>query len=78
MRRVMSKAVTILFSLSCMAATPMLAQIGGLLDTTPPTVSITSPQSGVTRRGVMTVTATASDNVAVAGVQFFVEAFDVY
>jgi hypothetical protein len=39
-------------------------------DTTPPTVSITSPASGATVSGTISVTATASDNVAVAGVQF--------
>src|SRR5712692_8842813 len=39
-------------------------------DTTPPTVSITSPTSGATVSGTITVTANASDNVAVAGVQF--------
>ena len=40
-------------------------------DTTPPTVSITAPASGATVSGTaVTVTATASDNVGVAGVQF--------
>jgi len=39
-------------------------------DITPPTVSITSPSSGSTVSGTITVSATASDNVAVAGVQF--------
>ncbi len=39
-------------------------------DTTPPTVSITSPASGSTVSGTITVTASASDNVGVAGVQF--------
>src|SRR5690349_17105852 len=40
-------------------------------DTTPPTVSITSPANGATIQGTVTVTASASDNVGVAGVQFF-------
>src|SRR5437879_1292344 len=40
-------------------------------DTTPPTVSITSPASGATVSGTITVTANASDNVAIADVQFF-------
>jgi hypothetical protein len=40
-------------------------------DTTPPTVSITSPSDGATVRGTMKVTASASDNVGVVGVQFF-------
>ena len=41
-----------------------------LSDTTPPAVSITSPSSGATVRGAITVTANASDNAGVAGVQF--------
>ena len=40
-------------------------------DTTPQTVSITSPRDGETLHGTVTVTASASDNVGVAGVQFF-------
>src|SRR6266404_3870691 len=39
-------------------------------DTTPPTVSITSPASGTIVAGTISVTASASDNVGVAGVQF--------
>ena len=39
-------------------------------DTTPPTVSITSPGNGATVSGTIAVTASASDNVGVAGVQF--------
>jgi len=40
-------------------------------DTTPPTVSLTAPSSGATVSGSsVTLTATASDNVAVANVQF--------
>jgi Big-like domain-containing protein len=42
-------------------------------DNTPPTVSITSPASGATVSDTITVTATASDNVGVAGVQFFLD-----
>ncbi|HXU13110.1 MAG TPA: Ig-like domain-containing protein, partial [Candidatus Binatia bacterium] len=42
-------------------------------DTTPPTVSITSPASGATVSGTTTVSASASDNVGVSGVQFFVD-----
>jgi chitodextrinase len=43
-------------------------QTGG--DTTPPTVSISAPTNGATVSGSITVSANASDNVAVAGVQF--------
>jgi hypothetical protein len=39
-------------------------------DTTAPTTAITAPASGSTVSGAVTVTATASDNVGVAGVQF--------
>src|SRR5256885_78558 len=39
-------------------------------DTTPPTVSITAPVNGATISGTVTVEASASDNVGVAGVQF--------
>jgi len=39
-------------------------------DTTPPTVSITSPANGATVSGTIAVTANAADNVGVAGVQF--------
>src|SRR5580700_8492413 len=45
----------------------------GTGDTTPPTVSLTSPTSGASVSGTIAVTATASDNVAVAGVQFQVD-----
>ena len=39
-------------------------------DTTPPTVSITAPAGGATVSNTITVSANASDNVAVADVQF--------
>ena len=39
-------------------------------DTTAPTVSLTAPASGSTVSGTTTINATASDNVAVANVQF--------
>ena len=39
-------------------------------DTTPPTVSITAPTAGATVTGTVTVSATATDNVGVGGVQF--------
>src|SRR5207244_13120283 len=42
-------------------------------DTTPPTVSIPSPSSGSTVSGTITVTASASDNVGVTGVQFLLD-----
>src|SRR5437867_3366592 len=42
-------------------------------DTTPPTVSITSPSSGSTVSGPISLTAGASDDVGVAGVQFMLD-----
>jgi len=42
-------------------------------DTTPPTVSITSPASGATVSGTTSVTASASDNVGVVSVQFLLD-----
>lgn len=39
-------------------------------DSTPPTVSITSPANGSTVSGTITISATASDNVGVVGLQF--------
>jgi hypothetical protein len=46
-------------------------------DTTPPTVSITAPASGATVASTTTVTANASDNGSVAGVQFRVDGANV-
>jgi len=43
------------------------------VDTVPPTVSITSPPSGGTVGGVVSVTASATDNQGVVGVQFLVD-----
>src|SRR6266576_2530068 len=46
-------------------------------DTTPPSVGITSPANGSTLSNTITVTADASDNVGVAGVQFRVDGANV-
>jgi hypothetical protein len=43
--------------------------VGGAGDTTPPAVSVTAPAAGSTVAGTVTVSANASDNVGVAGVQ---------
>jgi len=42
-------------------------------DTTPPTVSITAPLNGATVSGTVSVTATASDNVGVTKVEFYLD-----
>jgi hypothetical protein len=46
---------------------------GGGGDTTLPTVSITSPANGATVVGTVSINATASDNVGVTKVEFFVD-----
>src|SRR5947207_12624427 len=46
-------------------------------DMSPPVVAITSPASGATVTGVVTVTASASDNVGVAGIQFKVDGSNI-
>src|SRR5205823_2333534 len=48
----------------------MNTPVTGTPDTTPPTVSLTAPASGASVSGTVTVSASASDNVGVAGVQF--------
>ena len=40
------------------------------LDLTPPSISLTSPTTGTTLSGPVTLTATATDNIGVVGVQF--------
>jgi hypothetical protein len=42
-------------------------------DSIPPSVAITSPTSGVTVSSTVTVTASASDNIGVSGIQFLVD-----
>jgi Bacterial Ig domain len=42
-------------------------------DTTPPTTSITSPANGATVSGTINVTASASDNVGVVKVEFYID-----
>jgi sulfur relay (sulfurtransferase) DsrF/TusC family protein len=42
-------------------------------DTTPPTASITAPANGATVSGTVSVTATASDNVGVTKVEFYLD-----
>ena len=45
----------------------------GAPDTTPPTTSITAPASGATVSGTVSVTASASDNVGVTNVEFYID-----
>lgn len=46
---------------------------GGTIDTTPPTVSITSPGNGASVSGIVNISANASDNVGVSQVVFQVD-----
>jgi hypothetical protein len=48
----------------------MISIVVGNADKTAPTVSVTSPGNGATVSGTLNLTATANDNVGVAGVQF--------
>ena len=50
----------------------MNTPVGGS-DTTLPTVAVTSPTEGSTAAGIVALTADASDNVAVSGVQFLLD-----
>lgn len=45
-------------------------------DTTPPSVSLTSPADGATVSDMVTVSAISVDNIAVAGVRFFLDFLD--
>ena len=51
----------------------ILGTSGSVADTQAPTVSITAPAAGATLTGTATLTASASDNVGVVGVQFLVD-----
>jgi hypothetical protein len=51
----------------------ILSASGGTADTTPPTVSMTSPPQGASMAGLVNVSAAASDNTAIAGVQFLLD-----
>jgi glucose/arabinose dehydrogenase len=53
--------------------TPVGGAPGPVPDTTPPAVAITFPASGATVSGTITVSASASDDVGVVGVQFLLD-----
>src|SRR5204863_4678437 len=59
--------------------TDMTTALGGgsPSDTTPPTISITAPAGGAILTGTTAVTANASDNVGVVGVQVKVDVANV-
>jgi hypothetical protein len=49
------------------------AAVSVAVDNMPPTISMTAPVNGATVSGITTVSATASDNIAVVGVQFLLD-----
>jgi hypothetical protein len=55
------------------STTSTLSTTTTMTDTTPPTVSITSPAAGSTVKGVVTISATASDNLGVQRVEFYID-----
>ena len=74
--RVYNRALAIA-ELQADMTTPITATSGGNTDTVPPQVSVSTPVNGATVSGTVSVTATASDNSAVAGVQFKVAGTNV-
>jgi hypothetical protein len=52
---------------------PMWITYGGATDTQAPTTAITAPAAGATVSGVVSVTASASDNVGVTSVEFYLD-----
>jgi YVTN family beta-propeller protein len=52
---------------------PVAVIIGSAIDTTPPTVSVTSPAGGAQVTGTVAIAATASDTVGVASVTFLAD-----
>ncbi|UCC45128.1 MAG: fibronectin type III domain-containing protein [Candidatus Zixiibacteriota bacterium] len=62
-------AISMLCLVSCTEESPTEPEG----DTQAPTVSLTSPEDGATVTGTVAVNATASDNVAVTRVQFFID-----
>jgi hypothetical protein len=60
------------------AGTSLVAPVSAARpDTQAPTVSVTSPASGATVSGTVTLTATASDNVGVTQVKWFIDGTEV-
>ncbi len=57
-------------ALSSAEVSAIFAYTGAPPDTTPPQISITAPAAGATVNGVILLTANATDNVGVTGVQF--------
>ena len=54
-------------------SSPITVNVSVTPDSTPPTITLTSPANGSSSSGTATVSANASDNIGVAGVQFIVD-----
>src|SRR6266567_6112401 len=63
--------LTVTDNLGATASATALATVAALADTTPPSVSVTAPASGSTVSNTVTLSASASDNVGVARVEFY-------
>jgi hypothetical protein len=55
------------------SATAVTVSVSNVADTTPPSVSMSAPANGASVSGTVTVSANASDNVGVAGLQFLLD-----
>ena len=55
------------------ASSSVTVQANNFIDVTPPTVAISSPASGATVSGTVTVTVSASDNVGVSRVEIYLD-----
>jgi len=67
----MTPASTATYTLTCSGASSVAQTVTVTVDGQPPTVSITSPTSGATVSGLVTVSASASDDQSVSRVDFF-------
>src|SRR5207237_4773690 len=63
--------LTVTDNLGATASDTALVTVLALADTTPPTVSLTTPASGSTLSSMVTLSANASDNVGVARVEYY-------
>jgi hypothetical protein len=54
-------------------STAVSINVNNIIDTAPPTISITAPANGASVAGIVTISANATDDAAVVGVQFFLD-----
>ena len=53
------------------------SSVSVIMDTTPPTVSLATPVTGTSVNGTVTITANASDNTGISGVQFALDGANI-